>query len=104
MKTKLLKKVRKRYVIQYKSKQATYYDKTFYGQSMVIWDRQEDYSLRGVEICFPDKYQKFFDAHRPTKELARLLLLDTLMNWIREDYKHTRKRVPKQIIERIWYK
>ncbi len=103
MKTKLLKKVRKRYQITYYPKQITLWDKTFKGESMLIEDKHERYSLRGVEICPPDKYQKFLDFHQPTKEDAKNFLLGVLMKWIKEDYKHTKKRKIEQKVEIIWY-
>lgn len=104
MKTKLLKKVRKRYVITYYSKQLDIFDTTYFGVFMTIKDKNESFSYTGVEICTPDKFQNIFGNQVTTKEEARLFLLKKLASWIRKDYRHVRTRVPRQTIETIWYK
>ena len=103
MKTKLLKKVRKRYKIVYYEKQVTLWDKTYKGECMVLFDKGgERYSV-GVEICNPENHKKFFTSREPTKDDAKNFLLGGLINWIKEDYKQHRTRKAKQIIETIWY-
>lgn len=103
MKIKLLKKVRKRYVIQYYPKEINFLNETFRGQCMVFFDNNDNYRLSGVEICTPDKYQNYFHKHKPTKEEAKAYLIEYLMEYIRKDYRYAKKRKSKQIIENVWY-
>lgn len=101
MKTKLLKKVRKRYTITYYPKQISLYGEVFKGECMVLRDTVNDY--RCVEICNPENFQKWFSHRSPTKEDAKEYLLNQLLYWIKKDYKEYRIRKPNQNVEIIWY-
>ena len=104
MKTKLLKKVRKRYKIIYYEKQVTLYDHTFNGECMILIDDDCEWKqIIGVEICNSENYQKWFEYRQTTKEDAKDLLLKKLSEWIKHDYRKTRKRKVKQTIKTIWY-
>lgn len=100
MKTKLLKKVRKRYVVTYYPREIKLFDSIYRGQCMVLWDRKEDHRLTGVEIGI--KYDNFFELRAATKEEARRILMDKIISWVKRDYPYAYKR-KKQNVELIWY-
>ncbi len=104
MKTKLLKRIRKRYSITYYPKQLDISGSPFKGEFMVLTDNKEWYRLsKIVQITNTISIFTLFDLKESTKSDAKLLLLDYLNKWIVEDYKHTRKRKSNQKIETIWY-
>lgn len=103
MKVKLLKKIRKRYVILYYPKEITIFDETFKGECMILDDLDSEYNITGVEICEPSTQQEFWRYGARTKEEARVFLMAKLVKWIANDYKKYRTRKVKQTIETIWY-
>lgn len=103
MRVKLLKKVRKRYVIRYFPKQFRIGEDIFAGQCMVLTDNENQYAIYGVEICEFENYQRFCNQSATTKEQAKGILLDKLAEWIAKDYKRTRTRKTKQVVEIVWY-
>lgn len=86
---------------QYYPKQYQYGDLLFTGECLLLWDRNEEYSIVGVEIG--EKHQNFFNRIAPTLDEAKILILTTLAKWIRKDYPYARKRKPKQIVQQIWW-
>jgi hypothetical protein len=84
MKTKLLKKVRKRYSINHYPRE---FEK---GPVTILQDNHNQF--RGWCVDGSDK-QKALDE-----------LMDELKKWILTDYKHTRKiKKEKTIVEKLWH-
>jgi hypothetical protein len=90
MKTKLLKKVRKRYSINYYPKGVYLYGNFEKGPITILQDNHNQW--RGWYSNSSDK-QKALDG-----------LMDELKKWILSDYKHTRKiKKEKIIVEKLWH-
>lgn len=101
MKTKLLKKIRQRYVITYYPREIKLYSSIFRGQCMTMWDKKEEYRFVGIEIGETRTFVHFQQSAL-TKEEAKKILLKRMIDWIRTDYSHTYKK-KKQNVELIWY-
>jgi hypothetical protein len=89
MKTKLLKKVRKRYSIIHYPNGVYSYGSFQKGPVTVLRDNIDSYkglSLPGGE-----------------KDIAFNVLYDRLKIWISQDYKRARKRKVKTVEEKLWY-
>ena len=88
MKTKLLKKVRKRYSINHYPKGVYLYGNLEKGPVTILQDNHNQF--RGWCVDGSDK-QKALDE-----------LMDELKKWILTDYKHTRKiKKEKTIVEKL---
>lgn len=108
MKTKLLKKIRKRYTIVYYPKEYIRWDKKYKGECMVLYDKQETYRTLVVDIIKIDdpkvyNYNMLSNHFVRNKEDAKNYLIFKLTDWIISDYKHTRTRNNRQGEELIWY-
>jgi hypothetical protein len=88
MKTKLLKKVRKRYSI------------THYPNGVVIYGE----FIKGPVTRLEDNYDSYKGLSlQGEKDIAFNVLYDRLKIWISQDYKRARKRKVKTIEEKLWY-
>jgi hypothetical protein len=104
MKTKLLRRVRRRYSIEYREK-SDFYESVLYGlwDIMFLWDNTEEY--RRIPV-FIGKKPPSSDLFFETKEEAFEYLRNRLCEWIARDYKHAGVRRNKTInkIEKLWWK
>ena len=89
MKVKLLKKVRKRYVITYYPKGVALYDNWHEGPLMVLKDTNNSWRTIAWE--------------HDTKEELFNHAFERLKIWITRDYKKDYKRNKKVISEKLWY-
>lgn len=88
MKTKLLKKVRKRYSI------------THYPNGVVICGSFQ----KGPVTRLEDNHRNWRGLSlQGEKDIAFNVLYGYLKEWISQDYKHSRKRKVKTIEEKLWY-
>lgn len=95
MKTKLLRKVRKRYsIVYYPNGFKTHMD-TIYSECVVLNDSKCSFNAR----------MTVFQMTRFTKEEAFSILRIKLIKWIRNDYDHLgiRKNKLRKIKEKLWY-
>lgn len=93
MKTKLLRKIRKRYSITYYPNGRYLYGEFDSTPSVVLYDKYED------------KYK--IEFYPTTKKIAYDKLYSILCNWIAEDYAFAGKRRVKQgevTTEKLWWK
>jgi hypothetical protein len=105
MKTKLLKKIRKRYTITYHPEQVWVYGHRYVGDCLILRDTTDSMrSICGIEITKNKPFQKWFSLQAATKEEARKLMLEVLCKWIERDYHETRTRVTRESSELLWYK
>jgi hypothetical protein len=88
MKTKLLKKVRKRYSIIHYPNGVYLYGSFQKDPVTVLRDNLDSY--KGLSL--PGE-----------KDIAFNVLYDHLKKWISQDYKRARKRKVKTIEEKLWY-
>jgi hypothetical protein len=88
MKTKLLKKVRKRYSITHYPKGLWRYGEFIKGPVTRLQDKK--HSWRGLSM-------------EGDKQEAFNVLYGYLKHWIVKDYIHSRKRKVKTIEEKLWY-
>ena len=90
MKTKLLKKVRKRYSINHYPKGVYLCGRFLKGPVTILQDNHNQF--------------KFWNIVGGDKQKALDELMDELKKWILTDYKHTRKiKKEKTIVEKLWY-
>lgn len=101
MKTKLLKKVRKRYKITYYPKGTFIFYEYVNKKLMLLSDNKEEHHGVWVEIN-PDRVNCNDQSVKRTKEHAKIYLLQCLSSWIRNDYKHTSNKKKIQI-KKVWY-
>ena len=89
MKTKLLKKVRKRYSINH------------YPKGMELWGT---FTPGPVTVLQDNNYKMRVRWILGDKQIALDELMKYLERWILEDYKHTRKsKKEKIIVEKLWH-
>lgn len=103
MKTRLLRKIRKRYSIEYREN-SDFYESVVSGlwNIMFLWDNDDSYRRIPVFIGKkPNSSDLFFE----TKEEGFEYLRKRLCQWIAKDYKSAGTRRNKNInkIEKLWY-
>lgn len=103
MKTKLLRKVRKRYSIVFE-KNSTYFKDVINGTWDFVQLIDKDFAYRQTTV-FVSKKPKSNGKVFETKEEAFQYLHDVLTKWILKDYAHlgVRRNKTRNIREKLWY-
>ena len=104
MKTRLLKKIRKRYKIKYYPNHLYWWGNVYYGEFVILHDNNNGYRKCVIEIksdITDITDSRGFNSEK-SKNDAKKIFMDTLSKWIKNDYAHIKKN-KKQKIENIWY-